>query len=52
MKSDEPKLRMILKFDVGRQGFDRMIWVLALTAVGVLALGIYFFLYVFPQMLP
>ncbi len=46
------KPRIIMKFDVGRQGFDRMIWLLALTAVGVLALGIYFFLRVFPQMLP
>ena len=52
MKSDEPKLRMVLKFDSGLKGFDRMIWVLALTAVGVLALGVYFFLHVFPQMLP
>ena len=46
------KPRIIMKFDVGRQGFDRMIWLLALTAVGVLALGIYFFLRVFPQMWP
>ena len=52
MKSSDGKLRVIMKFDVGRQGFDRMIWVLALTAVGVLALGIFFFLRVFPRMLP
>jgi len=46
------KPRIIMKFDVGRQGFDRMIWVLALTAAGVMALGIYFFAFIFPRMLP
>ena len=52
MNSDKRKLRMILKFDVGAKGFERMILVLALTAAGVLGLGIYFFTRVFPQIFP
>ena len=35
-------MRTILKFDTGADGFLKMIYVLALTAVIVLVLGIYF----------
>lgn len=35
-------MRTILKFDVGKDGFEKMIIVLAITAVIVLCLGIYF----------
>ena len=36
------KIRMILKFDAGADGFLKMIAVLAVSAVIVLAIGIYF----------
>lgn len=52
MKSDDPNVRMILKFDSGLKGFERMIGVLALTAVIVLALGIYFIIRIFPTLIP
>ena len=35
-------MRTILKFDTGADGFLKMIYVLAVTAVSVLAIGIYF----------
>ena len=35
-------MRTILKFDTGADGFLKMIYVLAVTAVGVLVIGIYF----------
>ena len=38
---------MILKFDTGADGFQKMIYVLAVTAIGVLISGIYFLLFVF-----
>jgi len=41
------KLRMILKFDTGADGFLKMIYVLAATSVLVLILGIYFLLTTF-----
>ena len=40
-------MRMILKFDTGADGFKAMIYVLAVTAAGVLILGIYFLLFCF-----
>ena len=39
---NEKKLRMILKFDTGADGFQKMIYVLAITAVVVLVWGLYF----------
>ena len=35
-------MRMILKFDVGADGFQKMMIVLAVAAVILLAVGIYF----------
>jgi len=40
-------MRTILKFDTGADGFKKMIYVLAFTAVVVLVLGIYFILTTF-----
>ncbi len=42
-------VRTILKFDTGADGFQKMICVLALTAVGVLLLGVYFVFVVFQK---
>jgi len=36
------KMRMILKFDTGADGFKKMVIVLGVAAVVVLAIGIYF----------
>ncbi|MCA9406610.1 MAG: hypothetical protein KC684_08730 [Candidatus Omnitrophica bacterium] len=36
------KLKTVLKFDSGADGFQFMIWVLALFAVIVLVAGVYF----------
>ena len=36
------RLRTLLKFDTGADGFMKMIYVLAATAVLVLVVGIYF----------
>jgi ABC-type multidrug transport system permease subunit len=41
------KLRTILKFDTGADGFMKMIYVLAFCAVVVLLLGIYFIMITF-----
>ncbi len=46
-KRSEQKLRMILKFDTGADGFMRMIYTLAVTAGLTLILGIYFLIFVF-----
>ncbi len=35
-------MRMILKFDTGADGFKQMIYVLAVTALLVLVLGVFF----------
>jgi len=35
-------MKMRLKFDTGADGFKKMVYVLAFTAVAVLGLGIYF----------
>ena len=40
-------MKTILKFDSGADGFQAMMVVLALTAVAVLGLGIYFLLTTF-----
>ncbi len=40
--STKEKLKTILKFDVGADGFQKMIYVLALGAVIVLAAGLFF----------
>jgi hypothetical protein len=42
MNNKQKKLKTILKFDVGADGFQKMIYVLAACAVVVLILGIYF----------
>ena len=42
-------MRTILKFDTGADGFRKMIWVLAASALIVLGLGIYFVLVVFKK---
>lgn len=42
-------MRMILKFDTGADGFLKMIYVLAILAVIVLTLGVYFILTTFYQ---
>ena len=39
---DAKKIRMILKFDTGADGFLKMIAVLAVSAVVVLGVGVYF----------
>ncbi len=41
------KLRTILKFDTGADGFLKMIYVLAVTAGAVLIIGAYFLLTTF-----
>lgn len=40
------KIRTILKFDTGADGFKKMIYVLAVTACLVLVFGIYFVVYI------
>ena len=40
--NEQAKLKTILKFDVGADGFQKMIYVLAVGAVIVLLAGIYF----------
>ena len=52
MTENPEKLRMILKFDTGADGFLKMIRILAITAVLVLILGIYFLLFVFKKIIP
>ncbi len=42
---DKKKLRMILKFDTGADGFLKMIWVLAACAIIVILTGTYFLLF-------
>jgi len=41
-ESDIKKVKTILKFDSGADGFQGMIYVLAVSAVIVLILGVYF----------
>jgi hypothetical protein len=40
--NENKNLKTILKFDVGADGFQKMIYVLAACAVLVLVVGIYF----------
>ena len=40
-------MRTILKFDTGADGFKKMIYVLAFTAILVLILGVYFLITTF-----
>ena len=40
-------MKTILKFDTGADGFQGMIYVLAITALMVLTLGIYFLITTF-----
>ncbi len=42
MTNDGQQLRTIMKYDVGADGFMKMIYVLAAAAVVVLAVGIFF----------
>jgi ABC-type multidrug transport system permease subunit len=46
------KLRMILKFDTGADGFKKMIYVLAVCAVIVLGWGTYFLTVIHQQIFP
>ena len=41
------KIKNVLKFDTGRDGFEKMILVLAVTSFLVLGLGVYFILTTF-----
>jgi len=41
-------IKTIFKFDTGKDGFEKMILVLILTAIAVLAIGIYFLWKNFP----
>ena len=42
------KIKKIMKFDTGADGFLKMIYVLAITAIIVLITGIYFLSTTFP----
>lgn len=42
---DSQKVRMILKFDTGADGFLKMIYVLVISAIVVLMCGTYFLLF-------
>jgi hypothetical protein len=42
MNNEQKNLKTILKFDVGADGFQKMIYVLAVCAAIVLMVGIYF----------
>jgi hypothetical protein len=42
MNTKEPRLKTILKFDTGADGFQKMIYVLAAGSVIVLIVGLYF----------
>jgi cytochrome b subunit of formate dehydrogenase len=44
MKYTQENPRMILKFDTGADGFMKMIYVLAISAIIVLVIGGYFLL--------
>ena len=46
-EDNSKKLKTVMKFDSGADGFQGMIYVLAITAVTVLVLGIYFLLITF-----
>ena len=45
MNEGPKKIRMILKFDTGADGFMKMIYVLAASALAVLLVGIYFIMF-------
>jgi hypothetical protein len=40
--NDQNKIKTILKFDVGADGFQKMIYVLAASAIILLIVGFYF----------
>lgn len=40
--TNDQRLKTILKFDVGADGFKKMVYVLAASALLVLIIGIYF----------
>lgn len=42
MKNNDDKIRTILKFDTGADGFLKMIFVLAISAIIVLIVGVFF----------
>lgn len=52
MTKSTEKLRMILKFDTGADGFKKMIYVLAFAAAAVLSVGIYFLTFEFNRIIP
>ena len=45
-------MKTILKFDTGADGFKKMIYVLIVTALLLLGLGVYFLLHTFPSFFP
>ena len=40
-------MRTILKFDVGKDGFEKMIFVLGVFAAGTIVFGIIFFAFIY-----
>jgi len=52
MNKTKDKLRMILKFDTGADGFQKMIYVLGAGAILVLILGIYFLVFELKNITP
>ena len=40
-------MKSILKFDTGRDGFERMVWIMIFIALVILGAGIYFLLTTF-----
>jgi ABC-type multidrug transport system permease subunit len=46
------KMRMILKFDTGADGFKKMILVLIVCALVVLGWGLYFLTVIYQQLFP
>ncbi len=52
MRKKKERLKIILKFDTGADGFEKMICVLAIGAVAVLMCGTYFLLFEYKKILP
>ncbi len=52
MKKKKERVKTILKFDTGADGFEKMICVLAMGAVVVLMCGTYFLLFEYKKIIP
>jgi hypothetical protein len=50
MKKSADNIRMILKFDTGADGFQKMIYVLAISAILLVILGFYFLSFVYKDL--